>query len=72
MPDSKQSPEMNKKGKNKQMKSPQSVPPDLQIPHSVVKESVGITDAVNQFLEVSNPQPSLSRSNSRLTSGVGR
>lgn len=50
--DSKQSPEMSKKGKLKQMKSPQSVPPDLEIPHSTIKESVGITEAVNQFLEV--------------------
>lgn len=51
--DSKQSPEMSKKGKVKQMKSPQSIPPDLQLPHSSIKESVGITEAVNQFLEVS-------------------
>ena len=54
--DSRQSPEMSKKGKVKQMKSPQSIPPDLEIPHSTIKESVGITEAVNQFLEVSKLQ----------------
>lgn len=50
--DNKQSPEMSKKGKPKQMKSPQNPPPDLDLPQSVVKQSVGITEAVHQFLEV--------------------
>jgi len=50
--DSKQSPEMSKKGKAKPMKSPPTAPPDLDLPHSAVKQSVGITGAVNQFLEV--------------------
>jgi hypothetical protein len=51
-PDSKQSPEMSKKGKAKLMKSPQTQPPDLDLPQSVVKQSMGITEAVHQFLEV--------------------
>lgn len=50
--DSKQSPEMSKKGKTKPLKSPPNPPPDLDLPHSAVKQSVGITEAVNQFLEV--------------------
>jgi hypothetical protein len=49
--DNKQSPEMSKKGKAKPLKSPQSAPPDLDLPQSVVLKS-GITNAVNQFLEV--------------------
>ena len=55
--DSKQSPEMSKKGKGKQMKSPQSAPPDITLPGSSVKQSVGLTEAVNQFLEVSITLP---------------
>jgi hypothetical protein len=51
-PDSKQSPEMSKKGKARVMKSPQNPPPDLDLPHSVVKHNVGVTEAVYQFLEV--------------------
>lgn len=50
--DNKQSPEISKKGKPKPMKSPQTAPPDVELPHSSVKESVGITEAVYQFLEV--------------------
>lgn len=50
--DNKQSPEMSKKSKARQMKSPQTAPPDLDLPHSVVTQSVGITEAVHQFLEV--------------------
>lgn len=51
--DGKQSPEMSKKGKAKTLKSPQNAPPDLDLPQSAVKQSVGVTEAVNQFLEVS-------------------
>lgn len=46
------SPEMNKKGKAKQMKSPPNPPPDFLIPHSAVKGNMGITEPVFQFLEV--------------------
>ncbi len=46
------SPEMNKKGKSKQMKSPPNPPPDFVIPHSAVKLNMGITEPVFQFLEV--------------------
>lgn len=51
-PDSKQSPEMSKKTKAKQLKSPQSQPPDFNLPQSIIKESVGLTGAMSQFLEV--------------------
>lgn len=44
---------MSKKPKARTMKSPQNAPPDLDLPHSAVKQSVGITEAVYQFLEVS-------------------
>lgn len=50
--ESKQSPEMSKKGKARLMKSPQAPPPDLDLPHSAVKQNVGVTEAVYQFLEV--------------------
>jgi hypothetical protein len=50
--DPKQSPEMNKKGKPRPVKAPNGQPPDLELPHSVVKSSMGITEAVYQFLEV--------------------
>ena len=52
--DNKQSPEMTKKGKGKMLKSPQSQPPDVlvDLPHKAAN-SKGITEAVNQFLEVS-------------------
>lgn len=51
--DSKGSPEMSKKGKAKQLKSPQSHPPEVlsDIPDSAVN-SKGVTAAVHQFLEV--------------------
>lgn len=52
--DPKQSPEMSKKGKTKLLKSPQNQPPDFELPQSCVKESMGITEAVFQFLEVRN------------------
>ena len=44
---------MSKK-KARPMKSPQNPPPDLDLPQSAVKQSVGITEAVHQFLEVFN------------------
>ncbi|KAL1876856.1 hypothetical protein VTK73DRAFT_9086 [Phialemonium thermophilum] len=50
--DGKQSPEMSKKGKARQMKSPQNPPPDLDLPQSAINEKVGITKAVHQFLEM--------------------
>jgi hypothetical protein len=50
--DPKQSPEMNKKSKPRPAKVPPGPPPDLELPHSVVKSRMGITEAVYQFLEV--------------------
>lgn len=50
-PDSKQSPEMNKK-KAKAMKSPNQPPPSMNIPLANVKSTMGITPSVFQFLEV--------------------
>lgn len=51
--DNKQSPEMSKKGKKApQYKSPQEPPPDLDLPHSAVKQNEGVTEPVFQFLEV--------------------
>lgn len=35
------------------MKSPQNPPPDLTLPATAVKNKMGITEAVFQFLEVS-------------------
>jgi hypothetical protein len=52
-PDSKQSPEMSKKGKAKPMKSPPNPPPEIDLPQSAVKQRVGLTEAVYQYLEVS-------------------
>jgi hypothetical protein len=53
-PDGKQSPEMNKKGKTRPMKSPPTAPPEIDIPESRVQLNIGITPSVSQFLEVSN------------------
>ncbi|RYP22845.1 hypothetical protein DL765_001441 [Monosporascus sp. GIB2] len=50
--DSKLSPEISKKGKTKMMKSPPHPPPDLDLPDSAVKNKMGITEAVFQFLEI--------------------
>jgi hypothetical protein len=47
----KQSPEMNKK-KAKAMKSPPQPPPEIDLPASKVKPSMGITPSVFRFLEV--------------------
>lgn len=51
--DTKQSPEMSKKGKGKQLKSPQSQPPEVlnDLPDSAVNRQ-GVTEAVHQFLEI--------------------
>lgn len=51
-PDGKQSPEMNKKGKPRPMKSPPNPPPAIDIPQSQVKQN-GITETVQQFFEAS-------------------
>ena len=63
--DTKQSPEISKKGKSRMFKSPQSTPPEVlkDFPHSLVRKGMGITDAVAQFLEVSlsMPRPTDSR-----------
>ncbi|KAI0466076.1 hypothetical protein F4859DRAFT_336890 [Xylaria cf. heliscus] len=50
--DANASPEMSKKGKAKQLKSPPNAPPDFVIPHSAVKGNMGITESVFQFLEI--------------------
>lgn len=51
--DGKQSPEMSKKTKAKQLKSPQAQPPEVlvDLPDSAVN-SKGVTEAVHQFHEV--------------------
>ena len=49
--DAKQSPEMSKKSKAKQMKSPPAPPPDIQLPDSAVI-SMGITRDVYRYLEL--------------------
>lgn len=51
-PDGKQSPETTKKGKARQMKSPATAPPEIDIPDSKVKTNMGITPSVFRFLEV--------------------
>lgn len=50
--DAKASPEMSKKSKQRQFKSPQSVPPDLELPDALVNKN-GLSAAVQNFLEVS-------------------
>ncbi|KAL2018539.1 hypothetical protein VTK56DRAFT_751 [Thermocarpiscus australiensis] len=50
--DPKQSPEMSKKTKQRPAKVPPGPPPDLELPHSVVKSNMGITEAVYQYLEI--------------------
>lgn len=51
--DGKQSPEMSKKGKGRQLKSPQTAPPEVlvDLPDSAVN-SKGVTEGVFQFLEL--------------------
>lgn len=58
-PDGKQSPETTKKGKARQMKSPATAPPEIDLPESKVKMNMGITPSVFRFLEVTNftPEP---------------
>lgn len=51
-PDGKQSPELNKKGKPRPMKSPNNAPPEIDIPESKVKANMGITPGVFRFLEL--------------------
>jgi hypothetical protein len=50
--DSKQSPELSKKGKAKQLKSPPNQPPDVDLPEPVVATNMGITNVVQRFLEM--------------------
>lgn len=50
--DAKASPEMSKKSKQRQFKSPQSVPPDLELPDALVNKN-GLSAAVQNFLEIS-------------------
>lgn len=50
--DSRLSPEMSKKGKAKTLKSPPNPPPDIDLPPSAVKQNIGLTEGVFQFLEV--------------------
>lgn len=66
--DAKQSPEMSKKSKPKQLKSPQTQPPEVlvDLPDSAVN-SKGVTEAVHQFLEVQGPGPILDLTTPRLT-----
>jgi len=70
-PDGKQSPEMNKK-KAKAMKSPPHPPPEIDLPQSKVKPSMGITPAVFRYLELAevlgmmNPLFNYSHQNSSL------
>lgn len=59
--DNKQSPEMNKKGKPRPLKSPPNPPPDIDLPQSAVQHGVGVTAAVSQFLEVSLSNPPASQ-----------
>ncbi|POS83496.1 hypothetical protein EPUL_005153 [Erysiphe pulchra] len=53
-PESKTSPDLNKK-KLKLMKSPAQPPPDIELPASKMKPSMGITQSVFRFLEASIP-----------------
>ncbi|OBT58361.1 hypothetical protein VE04_01424 [Pseudogymnoascus sp. 24MN13] len=70
--DGKQSPEINKKGKARPLKSPPSQPPDIDIPDSKVKLNMGITPSVFRFLELAevmgqmNPLFSYSHQHSSL------
>lgn len=47
----KQSPEMNKKGKARQFKSPNTVPPDIDIPQTKL-DGLVLSKSVSQFLEM--------------------
>jgi hypothetical protein len=50
--DAKASPELNKKGKARPMKSPPTAPPDFSLPDSQVDSMCGVTRGVVRFLEV--------------------
>lgn len=50
--DGKQSPEMSKKGKARQLKSPQKEPPGVLVDLNSAVNKQGVTQAVHQFLEV--------------------
>jgi hypothetical protein len=50
--DAKQSPEMSKKGKAKQFKSPAAAPPEIDLPHSAIKQNMGVPQSVFQYLEM--------------------
>lgn len=71
-PDGKISPEMNKK-KMKIMKSPSQPPPDIELPASKVKPSMGITHSVFRYLELTevmiqmNPLFAYSHQNTHLS-----
>ncbi len=68
--DNKTSPEMSKKGKTKVMKSPQTSPPDLDLPSSWVLSNVGVTQPVHQFLEVCVPFDFATRNHRLIGSGA--
>ncbi|PON21099.1 hypothetical protein TGAM01_v210055 [Trichoderma gamsii] len=50
--DGKQSPEMSKKGKARQLKSPQKEPPGVLVDLNSAVNKQGVTPAVHQFLEI--------------------
>lgn len=50
--DAKQSPEMSKKGKAKQFKSPNTAPPEIDLPHSSINQNMGVPSSVFQYLEM--------------------
>lgn len=50
--DAKQSPEMSKKGKAKQFKSPPQPPPEIDLPHSAITQNMGVPQSVFQYLEM--------------------
>lgn len=51
--DPKASPEMSKKSKTRTVKSPAVPPPDLDLPQSLIRRGTHVTEAVHQFLEIS-------------------
>lgn len=50
--DAKQSPEMSKKGKQKQFKSPPTAPPEIDLPHSSINQNMGVPSSVFEYLEM--------------------
>jgi hypothetical protein len=76
--DGKQSPEMSKKGKGKQMKSPPTAPPEFDLPKSTIKPLMGgITEDAFQLLEINEvmgqmiPLFTYFRDNFREREGLG-